>query len=64
MSMATEPRSNEAEPDAAHFAAYSGLVWRLVESQNRISTDRLVDDSADQDLLEALVEEVKPPIPE
>lgn len=64
MSMATEPKSNEAEPDAAHFAAYSGFVWRLVESQNRISTDRLVDDPVDQDLLEALVEEVKPPIPE
>jgi len=64
MSMATEPKSNEVEPDAAHFAAYSGLVWRLVESQNRISTDRLVEDPADQDLLEALVEEVKPPIPE
>jgi hypothetical protein len=64
MSMATELKSDDAEPNAAHFAAYSGLVWRLVESQNRISTDRLVDDPADQDILEALVEEVKPPVPQ
>jgi RES domain-containing protein len=58
--MVTEQRS---DPGASHFVPYSGLVWRLVESQNRISTDRLVDDPVDQDLLEALVEEVKPPIP-
>ena len=62
--MATEPKSDGVEPDAAHFAAYSGMVWRLVESQNRISTDRLVEDPGDQEILEALVEEVKPPIPE
>lgn len=62
--MATEPKSDGAEPEASHFSAYSRLVWRLVESQNRISTDRLVDDPADQDVLEALVEEVKPPVPE
>lgn len=62
--MATERKSDYSGPDAAYFAAYSGLVWRLVESQNRISTDRLVDDPTDQDVLEALVEEVKPPVPE
>ena len=39
-------------------------MWRLVESQNVISSDRLVEDPDDQPLLEELIEEVKPLIPE
>jgi hypothetical protein len=35
----------------------------MVEAQHRISTDRLTDGPAEQDVLERLVEEVKPTIP-
>lgn len=35
----------------------------MVEAQHRISTDRLVEGPAEQDVLEALLEEVKPTMP-
>lgn len=35
--------------------------WRVVESQHRVSTRRLVDSAAEQELLETLVDRVKPP---
>jgi hypothetical protein len=38
-------------------------VWRIVEAQHRISTNRLADSLADQRLLEDLAEEVKPSLP-
>ena len=34
--------------------------WRVVESQHQISTRKLVDSDAEQQLLEQLIEEVKP----
>jgi hypothetical protein len=37
--------------------------WRVVESQQRISTRVLVDSDAEHELLEALIEESKPGIP-
>jgi hypothetical protein len=43
--------------------AYSGRVIRIVEGQNRISTNRLAGALEEQALLEALVEEVKPALP-
>lgn len=61
--MAIEPRSDNA-PSSTYFAPLNELVWRVVESQNRISSDRLVHDPDDQPLLEDLIEQVKPPIPE
>lgn len=42
---------------------YSGDVWRIVESQSRPATMRLVDSVADQDILEQLIEQTKPNIP-
>lgn len=48
--------SSEARP-------YSGKAWRLVEAQHRVSTLRLVDSLAEQALLEAVLEETKPPMP-
>lgn len=42
---------------------YAATVWRLVEAQHRISTNRLAASAEDQALLEQLVEEVKPPLP-
>jgi hypothetical protein len=43
---------------------YRGRVIRIVEAQHRISTNRLADNAADQTLLEALADEVKPALPE
>lgn len=37
--------------------------WRVVESQQRISTRQLVDSDAEHLLLEALIEDSKPPFP-
>jgi len=49
---------------ASEHRAYRGKIWRLVEGQHRISTNRLASDSAAQALLEELAEEVKPTVPE
>jgi hypothetical protein len=37
--------------------------WRVLESQQRISTRQLVDSDAEHELLEALIEARKPPLP-
>lgn len=39
-------------------------VWRVVEAQHTASTMKIVDNSAEQELLEALLETSKPPLPE
>lgn len=62
MSTITAPAS-DIIPDASDFRAYRADVWRLVEAQHRISTNRLTADAADQALLEQLVEDVKPALP-
>lgn len=49
---------------ASEHRPYRGKVWRLVEGQHRISTNRLASDSTTQALLEELAEEVKPQVPE
>ncbi|MGE3956877.1 MAG: RES family NAD+ phosphorylase [Vicinamibacterales bacterium] len=43
--------------------ALEGTCWRIVESQNRVSTMKLVDTLEDQALLEELLEPTKPPVP-
>lgn len=48
--------SSEAGPLA-------GTAWRLVEAQHHVSTLKLVDSVAEQELLERLVEETKPAVP-
>lgn len=50
-------------PRPSDFGAYAATLWRLVEAQHRISTNRLAASAEDQALLEHLVEEVKPPLP-
>lgn len=50
-------------PKARHFVSYTKTVWRLVEAQHRISTNRLAGNADDQALLERLVEQAKPPLP-
>jgi len=41
----------------------SGLCWRLVEAQHHVSTLKLVDSVAEQELLEKLIETTKPTLP-
>ena len=41
----------------------SGACWRVVESQHRVSTMKLVDTLEEQELLEVLIEETKPQVP-
>lgn len=60
--MTSAPRS-EVDPTPADFRKYTSKVWRLVEAQHRISTNRLAGDVEDQALLERLVDEVKPVMP-
>lgn len=48
---------------ASEVRLYEGRVWRLVEAQHRISTNRLVASLDDQRVLEALSDEVKPDVP-
>ena len=59
--MTTAPTS-EMVPTPADLRQYRGKVWRLVEAQHRISTNRIAT-TADQALLESLVDEVKPTLP-
>jgi RES domain len=51
------------EPSIDDFRSYSNKVWRIVEAQHRISTNRLAPTRAEQLVLEHLVEAVKPPLP-
>jgi RES domain len=48
--------SSEARP-------LSGACWRVVEAQHIVSTLKLVDTLVEQELLERLLEEQKPPVP-
>jgi hypothetical protein len=52
-------------PDALASEArpYRSKVWRMVEAQHRVSTMRLTDNLEDQQVLEDLIEEVKPAYP-
>ena len=40
------------------------MCWRLVESQHRVSILKLVDSLEQQDVLESLIEDSKPSVPE
>jgi hypothetical protein len=46
---------------ASELRLLSALSWRVVESQHQIATRKLVDTDAEQQLLEELIEAVKPP---
>lgn len=49
---------------AFEVTPYHGRGIRIVEAQHRIATNRLAADAVDQALLEALADEVKPPLPD
>jgi hypothetical protein len=59
----TSARRSDTVPTSADFRKYRGKVWRLVEAQHRISTNRLAAGADDQAVLEQLVEQVKPVLP-
>lgn len=66
MSTISVPRSDQApepEPTIADLRPYRARLYRMVEAQHRISTDRLVDEIAEQETLERLIEEAKPAMP-
>lgn len=48
---------------ASEARTYEGRVWRVVEAQHRISTNRLADTLEDQTRLEQLAEAAKPDLP-
>lgn len=48
---------------ASEFRGYRGTVWRVVEAQHRISTNRLAGNLSDQARLETLAEAAKPDLP-
>ncbi|WP_343061170.1 RES family NAD+ phosphorylase [Novosphingobium flavum] len=48
---------------ASEHRHYAGEVWRVVEAQHRISTNRLSINRDEQSLLEELIEEIKPRLP-
>ncbi len=47
-----------------NFRKIDGTVWRVTESQQRISTRQLVDTDAEHELIEALIEDSKPAVPD
>jgi len=59
-------RSNTWTPAALSREAIpsSGLCWRFVEAQHLVSTTRLTDTLAEQQRLEAIIEDAKPRVPE
>jgi hypothetical protein len=48
----------------AASASRRRTLWRGVEAQHQVATMRLVDDLAEQELLEQLLEASKPPLPQ
>ena len=50
-------------PPVLPYSAYAGRIWRLVEAQHVVSTMKLVDSAAEQEVLEAILETAKPPVP-
>ncbi|WP_243689468.1 RES family NAD+ phosphorylase [Geotalea toluenoxydans] len=52
-------------PDAvsSNSRRWSESLWRMVEAQHMASTMKLVDTLAEQDILEQILEESKPPLP-
>src|SRR5258705_10944731 len=48
---------------SSNLRAFAADVWRVVEAQHVLATRKLVDSDAEQDLLESLIDGVKPSAP-
>ena len=55
--------ASDPVPSVKDFIPYRSKLYRVTEGQHLMSTDRLVDELAEQDVVERLIEEVKPPMP-
>jgi hypothetical protein len=53
-----------AERTDAVVRRLGGKAWRVVEAQHVISTRKLVDSAEEQEILESLIDDAKPPLPE
>jgi hypothetical protein len=53
-----------AERASAVVRRLGGKAWRVVEAQHVISTRKLVDSAEEQEILERLIDDAKPPLPE
>lgn len=53
-----------ADALSSEARGYRGQVWRVVEAQHRVSTMRITQTLDEQALIESLVEESKPLVPE
>ena len=62
MSTISVPGS-EPVPTSTDLRPYRARLYRMVEAQHRISTDRLVAGIAEQEVLERLIEAAKPAMP-
>ncbi len=49
---------------ASEVCQKAGTAWRVVEDQHVVSTRKLVDTRSDQELLEDILEDSKPPVPQ
>ena len=68
MSPTSTPVARSFKPTSSgqldtHTRALSGRCWRVVEAQHVVSTLKLVDTLAEQQLLEELLDESKPRVP-
>jgi hypothetical protein len=48
---------------SSHARRASGNCWRVIEAQHRVSTLKITDTQAEQELLESLIEASKPAVP-
>jgi len=53
-----------AERADAVIRRLGGKAWRVVEAQHVISTRKLVDSAEEQEVLESIIEDAKPPLPD
>ena len=53
-----------AERADAVIRRLGGKAWRVVEAQHVVSTRKLVDSAEEQEVLERLIDDAKPPLPD
>jgi len=53
-----------AERASVLIRRLGGKAWRVVEAQHVISTRKLVDSAEEQEVLEGIIEDAKPPLPD
>lgn len=62
--MPSAGRAESGRPRSeASLARLEARAWRVVEAQHVVSTRKLVDSAAEQEILEELIERAKPPVP-